>query len=131
MCVVAGTGCGAPTARLTGSVKAQGIPAAGARIDARCGHGGRRRVATGAVLPDGTYRMDYGAWPGLEPGPCRIEITHVADASGNPLAAGEQGIADATKASARRWRVSFERTLVAGNNTIDLELVDGTAIDDR
>jgi hypothetical protein len=106
-------GCGTPAARLTGSVTAGGVPAAGARIDARSGEGARQRVATGAVLPDGTYRVDYGAWPGLEPGPCRIEITHVAGAT------------------ARHRHMSFERTLVAGENAVDFELDDGAPIETR
>ena len=124
-------GCGTPAARLTGSVTAGGAPAAGARIDARSGEGARQRVATGAVLPDGTYRVDYGAWPGLEPGPCRIEITHVAGASGQPLATGEQGLVDAAKATARHRHMSFERSLVAGENTVDFELDDGAPIETR
>lgn len=121
-------GCGAPAARLAGAVRVGGAAAAGARIDARSGQGDRQRVASGAVLPDGTYRMDYGAWPGLEPGPCRIEIVHVAGASGQPLAAGEQGLVDAAKATARHRHVSFERTLVAGENTVDFELDEGTPV---
>jgi len=129
--VAVALGCGAPAARLAGAVRVGGAAAAGARIDARSGQGDRQRVASGAVLPDGTYRMDYGAWPGLEPGPCRIEIVHVAGASGQPLAAGEQGLVDAAKATARHRHVSFERTLVAGENTVDFELDEGTPVTGR
>lgn len=129
--VAVALGCGAPAARLAGAVRVGGAAAAGARIDARSGQGDRQRVASGAVLPGGTYRMDYGAWPGLEPGPCRIEIVHVAGASGQPLAAGEQGLVDAAKATARHRHVSFERTLVAGENTVDFELDEGTPVTGR
>jgi hypothetical protein len=119
------TGCGTKTARLTGSVTDGGRPAAGARIDARSGHGAAVRVATGAVLPDGTYRIDYGAWPGFLPGPCRIEITHVSTPSGAALAAGEAGLVAAEAPAARRRRVVFDHTLSTGHNVVDFELDDG------
>lgn len=122
------TGCGAPAARLSGAVTAGGRPAAGARIDARSGEGAGQRVASGAVLADGTYRIDYGAWPGLEPGPCRIEITHVSDRAGVALAAGEEGLVAAEAPAARRRRVAFSRTLVAGDNAVDFELDEGEPV---
>jgi len=126
----AGGGCGAPAARLAGSVTSGGSPAAGARIDARSGESAGQRVATGVVLPDGTYRIDYGAWPGLEPGPCRIEITHVSVPAA-AAAGGEAGLVAAEALAARRRRVSFDRTLEAGTNALDFELDEGTAVVER
>lgn len=111
-----GTGCGPSDARLTGTVTVGGRAAAGALVEARAAG----RVATGAVLADGSLRMDYGTWPGLEPGPCRIDILFGGDPAGGP-AAGEQG---AVARSARQRRVSCERTLVAGDNRFDLDLDD-------
>lgn len=118
-------GCGTPPARLMGSVTDGGRPASGARIDARSGQGAAVRVATGVVLPDGTYRIDYGAWPGFLPGPCRIEITYASAPTGAALAAGEAGLVAAESPTARRRRVVFDHTLSGGDNVVDFELDDG------
>jgi hypothetical protein len=122
-------GCGGGEASLSGRVIASGQPAAGARLEVESLVDPARR-GTGAVLADGTYRIDYGTRTGLPPGECRIEIRHSVTPEGGPLPTGEAGLAARQAGAVKAIHVQFIRPLAAGANAVNFELDEGEPVAD-
>lgn len=118
-------GCGRPTGTLAGKLTFEGRPAERAMITIKStADPGVQCRGTG--LADGTYQVDYGVWNGLPVGPATFEIVHETQLDGSPLPGGEEGLRLRTEGQTKRHAATFTKEIVAGPNTIDFEITEGT-----
>lgn len=119
-----GGGCGGSLGQVTGRVTYQGQPAAGAQIVLRSQEK-PEVICRGISVADGSFQVDYGAWEGIPPGSCRIEVAHQTLPDGRPAPGGEEGAALRAAGKLRTHQVSFTRDIAAGANEIHLEITEG------
>lgn len=114
-------GCGAPAARPSGTITAQGVPVAGAEV-VFTPQADDRGVRVGTTGSDGRYTLDHRGQPGMLHGPCRVVVTVVTDRRGRPLPEGEEGVAIRSDAARTRTTMyEFDRDVPPGVSTIDLD----------
>ena len=124
-------GCGGATGTLTGKVTANSDPVAvGELVFEPIGESSQRQFY-GQTDPGGMIVIDYGQLGGLPVGRYKITVTRFVLRSGTPLPVGEEGEAMKSDGRAVEQSFEFERDIVSGDNTINLELADGNHVEQR
>ena len=126
------SGCGGATGTLTGKVTAHSDPVAvGELVFEPIGENSQRQFY-GQTDTGGMIVIDYGQLGGLPVGRYKITVTRfVLRKNGTPVPAGEKGETMKLDGRAVQQSFEFERDIVSGDNTINLELADGQRVEQR
>ena len=124
-------GCARATGTLTGKVTANSDPVAVAELVFEAIGESSQREFYGQTDPGGMIVIDYGQLGGLPVGRCKITVTRFVLRDETPVPAGEKGEAMKSDGRAVQQSFEFERDIVSGDNTINLELADGKRVEQR